>query len=104
LRAMAILTRMVAIREFPTVGTLGEMPAECLGAARCNGCHRREMAGEHTVVELRPVRRAITAENFSQLNHGRPPARLRGHPSGLPGCHVPWRRPWQSGAWRGPWW
>src|SRR5207249_3274475 len=48
LRAMAILTRMVAIREFPTVGTLGEMPAECLGAARCNGCHRREMAGEHT--------------------------------------------------------
>jgi hypothetical protein len=68
--AMAVLPRMRAILEFPTVGALGEMPASRLGAALLESFHRRQVAGEPTVGALRPVRRAIALDHRRQLDHG----------------------------------
>jgi hypothetical protein len=102
--AMPVRTRMRALLQLPAGGTRGEMPPQSLGAARFNRLHGRQVAGEHAVCALRPVGRAMASEDRGQLDHGGPPAPLRGRPEGLPGPHGLWRRWWRSGAWRGPSW
>lgn len=74
---MPVCTRMIALLQCAAVGALVEMAAEGLGAALCNGGHRREVAGEQTVVALRPVCGARAPEDVSQLTHGRCPQGMR---------------------------
>ena len=78
--AMPVLTRMRALLQFPAVGTLGEMPPQRLGSARCNSLHGSQVAGEQAVCALRPVCRALASEDLGPLDHGGPPAPLSGRP------------------------
>jgi hypothetical protein len=75
---MAILAGMVAVLEFLAICALGDMPAESVGTALCNGLHGCQVALGHPVAEAGAAVGSMTPEDVGQLDHGRLRETLRG--------------------------
>ena len=85
-----IFAGMSALRQVSARWTLGDMAAQGLGAALCQGRQGRQVACGQTVGDCGTRGWAIAPEERCALDHGRPPAMLSGLPEVLSALRVRW--------------